>query len=93
MIRALHEVRLPGLTTNIPLLLRTLEDQRFVSGSYDTSILDDSAPAEEDPQDLVPMIAAALAKHRRVRKAAVPPPAAPAASAWIEAGRGWWQRR
>jgi len=94
MIRALHETRLPGLTTNIPLMLRTLEDERFVSGDYDTSILDDSAPPEGDPQDLIPVVAAALAMHRRVRKTSVPPPAAQAgASPWVQAGRDWWRRR
>ena len=90
MIRALYEVRLPGVTTNIPLILRTLADERFVSGRYDTSILEGSAPAAGEASDVVPVIAAALAMHRRVRKTAVPPPTNTAASAWIQAGRDWW---
>ncbi|MDJ0973870.1 MAG: acetyl-CoA carboxylase biotin carboxylase subunit [Planctomycetota bacterium] len=91
--RALFEVRLPGITTNIPLILRTLDDPRFVSGNYDTSILDDLPGAKDDPEDLVPVIAAALAKHRRVRKTAPPPtPAGSQVSAWVRAGRDWWRR-
>ena len=91
--RALWETRLPGVTTNIPLILRTLDDPRFVSGNYDTSILDDTAPGREDPDDLVPIVAAALAMHRRVKKTHVPPPGASAqASSWVAAGRGWWRR-
>jgi acetyl-CoA carboxylase biotin carboxylase subunit len=89
--RALWETRLPGLTTNIPLLLRTLDDERFLSGRYDTSILEGSAPALEDAEDLVPVVAAALALHRRVRRTPAPPPAGGGrASAWVQAGRDWW---
>ena len=70
-----------------------LEDERFVSGDYDTSILDDSTPPAEDPEDLVPVVAAALAMHRRVRKTPVPPPGTSGTSAWVQAGRDWWRRR
>ena len=91
--RALWETRLPGITTNIPLLLRTLDDERFVSGSYDTSILDGSEPDGEDPGDLVPVIAAALAMHRRVRRTPVPPASQGTRPApWVQAGRSWWNR-
>ncbi len=91
--RALWETRLPGVTTNIPLILRTLDDERFTSGHYDTSILDDSEPRLEDENDLVPIVAAALAMHRRVKKTHVPPPSATTqASPWVVAGRDWWRR-
>ncbi len=93
MKRALWETRLPGLTTNIPLILRTLDDERFVSGKYDTSILDDAQAPEPDGSDVIPVIAAALAMHRRVRKTRVPQAAASAqASPWVVAGRHWWRR-
>ena len=86
--RALYETRLPGVTTNIPLLLRTLDDDRFVSGQYDTSILDGSARPTDDASDLIPVIAAAIAQHRRIRKVNVPPPSQAAGpSPWVMAGR------
>jgi acetyl-CoA carboxylase biotin carboxylase subunit len=92
--RALHETRLPGVTTNLPLLLRTLDDPRFVSGDYDTSILEGSKPREPAADDLVPVVAAALALHRRAPKAApAPPPAGTAFSPWVQAGREGWGRR
>jgi acetyl-CoA carboxylase biotin carboxylase subunit len=91
--RALWETRLPGVTTNIPLLLRTLDDPRFASGEYDTSILEDSTRPEDDADDLVPVVAAALAMHRRVKPTAVPAAAASTRpSAWVAAGRGWWKQ-
>ena len=87
--RALYETRLPGITMNIPLLLRTLDDPRFVSGDYDTSLLDDAAPAAPDPEDVLPAIAAAVARHRRVAKRSFGPeaPAAGGLSPWVAAGR------
>jgi len=91
--RALFETRLPGITTNIPLLLRTLDEPTFQSGRYDTSILEHIAPPVAPAGDLVPVIAAAIALHRRVRKRHVPT-AQPQtqANAWIRAGRDWWSR-
>jgi acetyl/propionyl-CoA carboxylase alpha subunit len=96
LTRALHEVRLPGVTTNLPLLLRTLADPRFVAGDYDTSILEGSTPRPPDPDDLVPVVAAALALHRRAPQAA-PIPSSGAGgsgglSAWVRAGRSDWAR-
>jgi acetyl/propionyl-CoA carboxylase alpha subunit len=91
--RALHETRLPGVTTNLPLLVRTLDDPRFASGDYDTSILADAAPPAEDPDDVLPVVAAALALHRRVRPTTVPPARAGGAlPAWVLADRGWTER-
>ncbi len=89
--RALYETRLPGVTTNIPLILRTLDDPRFVSGRYDTSILEHAAPPPADSDDLVPVVAAALALHRRVRPTSVPAaPAGRSLSAWRAQGRSAW---
>jgi acetyl-CoA carboxylase biotin carboxylase subunit len=93
MKRALWETRLPGVTTNIPLLLRTLDDERFRSGDYDTSILDIAGAPEDDPEDLVPVVAAALAMHRRVQRVQVPAPRSDRRpSAWVQTGRDWWRR-
>jgi acetyl-CoA carboxylase biotin carboxylase subunit len=72
MRRALHETRIGGLTTNVPLLLSVLDDPRFASGDYDTSLLDGWKGNGGDPEDLAPVVAAALALHRRVRPRALP---------------------
>ncbi len=92
--RALHEVRLPGVTTNLPLLLRTLADPRFLAGDYDTSILEGSAPPAPSADDIVPVVAAALAMQRRAPVAApTPPPGQQAGGGmppWVRAGRAGW---
>ena len=86
--RALHELRLPGVTTNRPYVLRVLDDARFQSGEYDTSILDTMEDAPAQATDVLPVIAAAVAAHRRVRKAAiVAPSTASGPSPWVRAGR------
>jgi acetyl/propionyl-CoA carboxylase alpha subunit len=93
--RALHEVRLPGVTTNLPLLLRTLDDPRFVAGDYDTSILVGSRPAAPAPGDVVAVVAAALALQRRA-PASAPVPTKPARGpelpAWVRLSRDGWSR-
>ncbi|MCC7139546.1 MAG: ATP-grasp domain-containing protein [Planctomycetes bacterium] len=106
MRRALHETRVGGLTTNVPLLLDVLDDPRFVAGDYDTSLLsgyaprDPAAPAAHlegaDGEDLAPVVAAALAAHRRTPTTSVPAAAAgPSEPAWVREGRrslGEWPR-
>jgi acetyl-CoA carboxylase biotin carboxylase subunit len=72
LARALHETRLSGLTTNLPFLLRVLADRRFLAGRYDTSLAETLPPPAPTDGDLVPVVAAALALHRRVPKASVP---------------------
>jgi acetyl-CoA carboxylase biotin carboxylase subunit len=90
MRRALHETRIGGLTTNVPLLLRTLDDPRFRSGDYDTSILDGASPSPaRGDDDVAPVVAAALALHRRVPPRVVPatPPGGAGESPWVLDGR------
>ncbi len=94
--RALHETRLPGITTNLPLLVRTLDHPDFQSGNYDTSILEDDL-RQPPAMDAVTIISAALAKHRRVRPRVVPTSGAfkGVASPWLlgsrlrQSGGGW----
>ncbi len=71
--RALYETRLPGITTNIPFVLRVLDDQRFQSGRL-RHLARGGPPARRrrTPTTSVPAIAAALALHRRVPKAVIP---------------------
>jgi acetyl-CoA carboxylase, biotin carboxylase subunit len=38
--RALEEYRLEGIKTTIPLHLRLIDDEAFVSGEYDTGYLE-----------------------------------------------------
>ncbi len=39
-IRALRELRIVGVMTSLPVAMRTLQSKEFVSGNYDTSILE-----------------------------------------------------
>jgi acetyl-CoA carboxylase biotin carboxylase subunit len=97
--RALHETRIGGLTTNVPLLLAVLDDPRFASGDYDTTLLSSSPPpaGPGDPadDDLVPVVAAALALHRRAPASSVPRDGAtpPSESPWVLEGRRWTSDR
>jgi acetyl/propionyl-CoA carboxylase alpha subunit len=94
MRRALHETRVGGLTTNVPLLLAVLDDPRFASGDYDTGLLagrDGTGVHAGDAEDLVPVVAAALALHRKAPAMAVPASAngAKGESPWVLEGRRW----
>ena len=88
--RALYETRLPGLTTNLPFVLRVLRDERFLSGDYDTSIGEDLPAPPLDGKEVVPVVAAALALHRRVPETVVPR-ARPTRDlpAWVRGDREW----
>ncbi len=99
MRRALHETRIGGLTTNVPLLLAVLDDPRFASGDYDTSILASglAQPPHAVDGDVAPVVAAALALHRRAPQSAVlaAPSAGAGESPWVKDGRRWmsdWPR-
>src|SRR6185503_19081714 len=74
MRRALHETRIGGLTTNVPLLLDVLDDPRFASGAYDTGLLAGWAGprANGHGDDAAAAVAAALALHRRAPASARP---------------------
>jgi acetyl/propionyl-CoA carboxylase alpha subunit len=108
MRSALHETRIGGLTTNVPLQLDVLDDPRFVAGDYDTSLLDGYRPrdpaapvvhggAASEGEDLSPVVAAALALHRRTPERAAPAtgPGSGPESAWVRESRrslGEWPR-
>jgi acetyl-CoA carboxylase biotin carboxylase subunit len=91
--RALHETRIGGLTTNLPFALRVLDDPRFLAGAYDTSLVEGLPPRRTSNGDLVPVVAAALALHRRVPPAVVPAaPPSRSLSPWEWADAGWRER-
>jgi acetyl/propionyl-CoA carboxylase alpha subunit len=96
--RALIEMRLVGLKTCAPLLLRLLDDARFLAGDTDTGYLerfvaDDSWQKLPDlndfPADLPALITAVLYAHQRrgAGGAVVAPAARERPSEWLAAGR------
>jgi len=94
MKRALSELTITGIRTNIPFFIQVMRHAPFVSGDYDTGYierhlgrdlrLDDGSKAE------IAAIAAALAAYRdeqaRARRAD-PGPAGSSGSSWTMAGR------
>jgi acetyl-CoA carboxylase biotin carboxylase subunit len=84
--RALEELRLVGITTSVPVALRVLEDPRFVSGTYDTGLLQGMprAPAPETVE--LAALAAAAARFTLVKHKEAGEPR-PAASPWKLAER------
>ena len=42
MVRALKEFRIRGIKTNIPYLINVLQNKQFISGSVDTSFIDEN---------------------------------------------------
>jgi len=61
MQRALRELRIVGVATSLPVALRAIESEPFVTGNYDTSILS-TISTENDEHHLVAMLAGALAR-------------------------------
>ena len=94
MLRALDELVIIGVATNIGFFRRLLADPDFVEANVDIQFLerrgDLVAPARDPEVDLRVVIAAALAEEQR--RAAQKPAVVPAgngssADAWTEAGR------
>jgi len=98
MRAALVEMRLVGLRTGAPLLLRLLDDGRFRRGETDTAYLE-SFVREVDwntlpdlnglPAEIPAVITAVLHAHARqgAARAVLPRGNGGARSAWLEAGR------
>ncbi|MBN1287111.1 MAG: acetyl-CoA carboxylase biotin carboxylase subunit [Anaerolineae bacterium] len=61
MRRALEEYRIMGLQTNIPFHQNLLDSIRFMSGSFDTTFVEERFAIEQDQNELEPGIAAILA--------------------------------
>ena len=101
MSRALSEVTVAGVTTNLPFLRRVLESEAFRSGRYDTGTIeshpDDFAPRMNERRERkVAVAAAVMARVLRARRGfadrpgAVDGAAAPGAqvrSSWVDAFR------
>ena len=89
-IRALQELRVVGVLTSLPVALRTLHSEEFVSGDYDTGILERIDCKSHTHQE-VAMLSAAAARFLAAQKVGVPAAAedgaAEAAPAWSLLGR------
>jgi len=96
--RALVEMRLVGLKTCAPLLLRLLDDDDFRAGRTNTGYLERYVvesdwqalpPLSDMPAELPAILTAVLFTHRRqgAARAVVADTARSAGSAWLEAGR------
>jgi len=92
MRRALGEYRVGGVTTNLSLHLRVLDDPRFLSGRYDTGLLASGLEpaARDDNAKLAAVVAAAIAAAQKRDAIA---PASASGSAWLAAGRRAAMRR
>jgi acetyl-CoA carboxylase biotin carboxylase subunit len=94
MRRALAEYKVAGVRTTIPVLERIMQDDDFRAGRLSTAFLDRLLPrlrASEGRHASIAVIAAVLAQHERLRRAA-PPEAAgtPGPGSWrLGAMPGW----
>lgn len=66
-IRALLELRIVGVMTSLPVALRTLRSEQFVSGNYDTSILEQINTKSSENRDIA-MLSAAAARFLAAEK-------------------------
>jgi acetyl-CoA carboxylase biotin carboxylase subunit len=92
--RALGELRVEGIRTNVPLFRALLADPDFRSGTLDIAMLDRKLAAGElrpveDTDGLadLPLIAAALVHHEHAHRTAGGHPAASRRSRWGSAAR------
>jgi acetyl/propionyl-CoA carboxylase alpha subunit len=91
--RALAELRIEGVATNVPLFLALLDDEQFRRAELDIAWLDRKLkggelqlPVPSADRDL-PFVAAALAEIERGARAAAAPPQGGARSRWSLAAR------
>jgi acetyl-CoA carboxylase, biotin carboxylase subunit len=95
--RALAELRIEGIRTTKPLFQALLADPDFRSGNMDIAMLDRKLEAGElqppaQPDDDLPLIAAALDHHERANRTAAGGSAPGLRSRWGTAGRRGIQR-
>lgn len=67
MRRALDEYKIMGLKTNIPFHQHLMNTQRFLAGRYDTEFIEKEFEMTDDPESLMPDVAAivaALVEHQ-----------------------------
>ncbi len=90
MRRALHDLVIAGVDTNIPFHLALLDNEDFQAGRIHTSWLESSFtmpdPPEDDPRALTALIAAAIASGM-VATAAPASSGSTGGSRWLRTGR------
>ena len=89
-IRALRELRIAGVLTSLPVAMRTLQSEEFVSGNYDTSILE-RIDTKSFANKEIAMLSAAASRFLAAEKAGAATAAATgtaqAVPAWAVLGR------
>jgi acetyl-CoA carboxylase biotin carboxylase subunit len=68
-VRALRELRIVGVSTSLPVALRTLQSEEFRGGDYDTGILERLAPGAPAERAELAMLAAAAARFLSAERA------------------------
>ncbi len=85
MARALSEVTITGVVTNLPFLRRCIDSEPFLSGRYDTSTIESRpevfAPRMDENREQAVAVIAAMMNHVLRRRAGFPEPAAAAPAA------------
>jgi acetyl/propionyl-CoA carboxylase alpha subunit len=68
LVSALRDYPILGIRTNIPFLIRILEDARFRAGLIDTGFLDGegAALADDSDADMPEVVRAAIVHHRSI---------------------------
>jgi len=79
-IRALQELRIVGVSTSLPVALRTLQSEEFRSGDYDTGILERIPRGAPAHRRELAMLAAAAARFLSAERAG-------ANAAWVAQDR------
>ncbi len=70
--RALNEIRIMGVRTNIPFHQQLIESTRFQAGQFDTRFVEDRFAMQQESVEHAPIaaIAATMLAHRRAKTAA-----------------------
>jgi acetyl-CoA carboxylase biotin carboxylase subunit len=90
MARALGECRILGIASNLALHKRILENTEFLSGHYDTGLIErhaDSLLSYASRHEHEAVAAAAIMKYRQRAKRPVPPSSTSASGMWLSDGR------
>jgi acetyl-CoA carboxylase biotin carboxylase subunit len=94
MLQALHEYKVVGVRTTIPVLARIVAHDDFRAGHLSTHFLDRVMPeltATEGRHATIALITAVLAEYERLGRQTLSPVTSPGLSAWKRAVLGRWR--